>query len=698
MFVSGATEMRRWIASFLLVAVTAVQACCAQDDSPIFHLSQRPYLSKSKPTGSQIPRRGPTEFQQGLQADVLETTLTNNGLKSEPGVIRSTVPKTPGITKSHFDRDQKSPRAKSILSAQNRHAGQLIQPIDKSLNDYILAEPRKISPAAKPNLEVKNRSQTTPIRQTRNLDQPSTLPIRLEDLPEIADTEASVSEDSISTDKITKEEIEQRLFNNEHAFGLTLEESMRLAVDNSPELKALQADVIINNEEIIRQDANFDFSHFTETLYDQESNPVGSDLDGVQGRLRSKLWNIESGLRKKTRLGGDLSLSQQFGHLNSNSIFINPNNQATGQLGLEWVQPLARGGSRDVNRAGIDLARISATSSQAVLRTEIQERLLEIVKAYWSLVLSRGKLVQMNRSVFRAEQTTQQMAQRQEIDVLPQQLIRGQAAVARRKAAAGQAKFEALKTQEVLMRLIFGDQYQAKETFEIVPLTSQPGEIAISSLSSGLLFGVQNRPEIHSAMQDIHASAVRNRIAINDLKPQLDLVFSLFGKGLRGSSNFRNAFTDQFVDGEPSFQIGLNYELPYGNRSARANANQTQITTQKFQNQLQTVINNVVLEIREQDIVRAQYQATSSLRRRSLELAKKELETIQIRKQFLLDGNQIATLYLDDLLQAQDRVQQAETDYLESITSYGISQAAWLRAIGGLDQYDQNVQVDTVID
>ena len=138
--------------------------------------------------------------------------------------------------------------------------------------------------------------------------------------------------------------------------------------------------------------------------------------------------------------------------------------------------------------------------------------------------------------------------------------------------------------------------------------------------------------------------------------------------------------------------------MPYGNRSARANANQTQITTQKFQNQLQTVINNVVLEIREQDIVRAQYQATSSLRRRSLELAKKELETIQIRKQFLLDGNQIATLYLDDLLQAQDRVQQAETDYLESITSYGISQAAWLRAIGGLDQYDQNVQVDTVID
>ena len=200
-------------------------------------------------------------------------------------------------------------------------------------------------------------------------------------------------------------------------------------------------------------------------------------------------------------MGGDLSLSKQFGHLNSNSIFINPNNQATGQLGLEWVQPLARGGSRDVNRTGIDLARISVTSSQTVLRTEIQERLSEIVKAYWSLVLSRGKLVQMNRSVFRAEQTTQQMAQRQEIDVLPQQLIRGQAAVARRKAAAGQAKFEALKTQEVLMRLIFGDQYQAKETFEIVPLTSQPGQIVISSLALGLIFGIQNRPEIHYEMQ-----------------------------------------------------------------------------------------------------------------------------------------------------------------------------------------------------
>ncbi len=481
---------------------------------------------------------------------------------------------------------------------------------------------------------------------------------------------------------------EQRLFNQQYVFSLSLDEAMHLAIVNSPELQSLQADVIINNQEIVRQDANFDFSHFVETLYDSQANPVGSNLDGAQNTLRNKLWNLETGVRQLNRNGGDFSLSQQFGHLNSNSVFINPNNQATGQLAIELNQPLVRGSGRDINESGIELARIATATSQAALRTEIQNQLLLIVDAYWNLVLERGRVVQLNRSVERGVTILQLMEGRQNVDVLPQQMIRARAAVARRQSVAAQAAFEALRAQEALMRRLFGKQYQAKATFEIVPLTIQPGQIAISDLQSGLEFGIQNRPEIHSAMQEIQSAGVQKRIADNELFPQLDLVFAAFGKGLRGSSSFSRAWSDQFSATEPSFQIGLNYEIPIGNRAAQANVSQKELEIDKLQSQLQTVLNDVALEIRDQDIARKQYTQTTGIQLQSLELANQELQMIETRRRLLLDGDQIALLYLDDLIQAQERVQLAETAYLRIVTEFGVSQARWLKAIGALDQYD----------
>ena len=490
---------------------------------------------------------------------------------------------------------------------------------------------------------------------------------------------------------IQSEISQQRIFRLQHAFGLSLSDAMQLAVENSPELKALRADIIINNQEIIRQDAEFDFSHFIDTLYDQQTNPVGSNLDGAQDQLRNKLWNLETGLRKRNRFGGELSLTQQLGHLESNSAFINPNNQANSQIGIELEQPLARGATREVNESGINLARIATASAQSELRTEVQNRLLEIVEAYWDLVLERGNVMQFDRSVSRAQRILTLMENRQQVDVLPQQLIRARAAVARRESDLAQSRLDAQRAQERLMRLMFGDQYQFKETFEIVPTTVYAGEVAIADLESGMQFGLQNRPEIQLAMQDIQSAAILKNIARNELNPQLDLVFGVFGKGLQGNSDFGDSYVDQFSDGEPSFQVGFKYELPVGNRSARAQLTQRQMEISKFQNQLQSIVSNVAFEIRDQSIARARYRETVNQRRRALDVAVAELETIRTRRQFLLDGDQIANLYLDDLLQSQERVQLAEQELLETVTDYGVTQARWLRAIGALDQYDMSV-------
>jgi hypothetical protein len=78
---------------------------------------------------------------------------------------------------------------------------------------------------------------------------------------------------------------------------------------------------------------------------------------------------------------------------------------------------------------------------------------------------------------------------------------------------------------------------------------------------------------------------------------------------------------------------------------------------------------------------------------RSMEAAQADVETIYARWQLLPGSDRSASLMLEDLLDAQERLNAAESACLESQLNYNLSQTTYLRAVGTLLE-TENISVE----
>lgn len=478
--------------------------------------------------------------------------------------------------------------------------------------------------------------------------------------------------------------IRQRQLRFANAKSLSLTEALRFALVTAPELRALQAETVIRHYEIVRQQAAFDWTTFLDTFWNDDSNPVGDQLAGVQNRLRTNALATAIGLRQRNVLGGEFQVSQDLNHDNSNSQFFVPKSQGSSRLALEYNQPLLRGAGMDLNSAPIGLAEIDRNIAMEDLRAAIEIQLLRVAEAYLNLVVARGNFVQVRASWQRGEQIARTMENRQDIDVGKNQLIRAQATTASRMSTLVQAEYAVARAQEVLERVVFGVDYANKVNLEVLPTTMPSQFSAAISIGEELQRGLRNRPEIQRVIAEIKSAALQQEIAENEILPQLNLVLSAYSAGLRGQSNIPGAVVDQFTTGEPGYGIGLSFEYPLKNRAARAAAFQRHFAVKKLQDEFEAVVADVSLNIRDQAIANQQSTDEASQTAVALQYARAELASIETRRKYLVDGNQVADLYLEDLLQAQERLQLAELALLQAQVNRGRARVRLQRATGTL--------------
>ena len=200
------------------------------------------------------------------------------------------------------------------------------------------------------------------------------------------------------------------------------------------------------------------------------------------------------------------------------------------------------------------------------------------------------------------------------------------------------------------------------------------------------------RPEIRAAIQQVKAGANNLGIAQHELLPALNLVTRTFLNGLQGDSDFGTSFTDQFSTGRPSYSIGIQYEMPVGNRLAKARVCRRKHELARLQDEysraVEAVSTEVDIAVRE---LNTSYRELSA-KGRALAAAEAEANTIEQRWLRLVDGSGSAGLNLESLLRAQERVTENERDYVSSILTYNLSMVNLKRSTGSLLQ-SENVNV-----
>lgn len=467
------------------------------------------------------------------------------------------------------------------------------------------------------------------------------------------------------------------------------------ALAHSPRIGALIAEPHILQSAVTVADAAFDPTLFLEGKFADTNDPVGNQLTtGDQSRrFRDETFSTKAGLRRRTRNGGEVELVQRGGFQENNSIFLQPNPQGTTRLELNYTQPLWKNAGIAVNRSQIVVAQLRAHQASSEARRELENHLLQVTSAYWDLYRNRALWLQQQKLVGSTRQLHDMLKSRGGFDAGRRHILRARAALASRQAGLTRSAAQIKDNQSRLRMLVGSQQLIAATAAEWTTHESPLAESIPVSARQSLIDALENRSDITTAIQEIHEVSVRVGAAKNQVLPQLDLLLGTYVAGLDAGKDPLGAFENQFSDGRPGFSVGLAYEIPVGNRAAksRLNRNRWELfqVIEQFRQTTEAAIAEVEIATREtttafQDLIE---------KRIAIDAAESEVAYLTQRYQELPGREDSLILLVDNLLDAQDRLAEQESEFVDAQVAYAMSWVSLRRATGTLLRFDDEVMM-----
>ncbi len=458
------------------------------------------------------------------------------------------------------------------------------------------------------------------------------------------------------------------------------------ALVHSPQVQVLQADPEVLQRIVQQEEAAFDWRAYLESKYDDLNDPIGNTLTtgNTANRFGDNRLNAEGGFKRKTESGGEFRIDQQVGHQYNNSLFLLPNPQSTSRLELSFRQPLLSRSGTVYNQNQIILARINTSISGDATLTELQSHLYKVTDAYWKLYRARAEFFQRQKFLTSAQKVLTTLDSRNEVDTLPRQILRARAAVARAESRMQRAVSD-IRNAESQLRLLVNDPEMLNSgPIELTPSETPAAMPSPTGLRDSLQTALVNRPDISRAIREMRASGVRIGVSKSELLPKLDFIVSSYVAGLQNRTQIADSIGNQFTNGRPGFTIGLEFEVPLGNRAARAKMEQRQWELKRaissFRATVETSLTEVEIASREVDTayreMLGKFQAMLA--------AQNEVSYLQDRFEVLPLVEESSMLLLEDLLDGYERLADEESAFVLAQTNYALAIIQLRRATGTL--------------
>ena len=478
---------------------------------------------------------------------------------------------------------------------------------------------------------------------------------------------------------------------------LTIEDILIRAIRHSSQVRVFSDLPLIRETSIVEADAAFDWTAFLDTRWQDLNDPVGNTLTtnntGPGGaptvtRYLNDQFTGQGGLRKKTRDGGTLQFSEQLGWQRTNSSFFTPNPQGTSRLVLGYTHPLLRGSGQVYNESLICLAQLDTAIATDEFSRQLQSHLLEVLRAYWGLYLERANLAQKLQSLKRAADTLALLKQRQQLDAVRTQILRARAEVATRRSQVIRGQMGVKNAEDRIRALVNDPAFGDYDTVELMPTETPTVSESPLSMSLALSTAVTTRPEVNQSLRQIQAGCTRLNMSKNEVLPMLNLVTETYVAGLQPSNAF-SAFNNSFNSGAPGYTVGVQFEMPLGNRAPQAHRERREMELRQLRNQYETTLNTLQLEVKVsvREVETALAEMLSQFR--AMDASTAELQYLEQRFERLPgeDGN--ASLMLDNLLFAQQRLATNEFNFLTAQVTYNLALWNVKKATGELLQTEQ---------
>ncbi len=473
---------------------------------------------------------------------------------------------------------------------------------------------------------------------------------------------------------------------------MSLESAIRRSVVNNLEVRVAGYGPAIESTRVLEAQARFDPTIFSNVGADVSNRDTAGSFiqdpaNNFGGRLANSSSQVQytgaSGVRQILEGGGQVEARYQLRKTDQNPTSFATDPFSEADLVLQLTQPLLRDFGGQVNRARIDIARNNQRVSLLDFRQAVETTVADVEQSYWQLVAAQKQVEIAERLLDRTIRTSDIISLRLENDATKLQLSQAQADADSRRAALIRARARVRDLSDRLKQLINDPDFPVASATVLVA-TSAPLEQPIRFDYEELLnAATAYRLELAQQQLRTNNATVTIGAAKNNLQPQLNFVGSLNPSG--GGNEFDRAISSQSDFNKLSYAAGLQFEIPIGNREARAIYRRSQLQRQQSITQYQSLVNQVAEDVR----VRAREVETSwqeLYNFRNARFAQEQaLRAIQSQEDA---AEPLTPFFVRNKLDTQARLAESEAQEIASLSGYNVAISQLERAKGTLLRYN----------
>ncbi|MCW5753815.1 MAG: TolC family protein [Phycisphaeraceae bacterium] len=465
--------------------------------------------------------------------------------------------------------------------------------------------------------------------------------------------------------------------------GITLEDAIRLAVQNNLQVQFARLAPAVNEAQVQQAEAAFDWVFSASLEAERTRRPTadrGTSPLFLQERTRKEdSITFNSGFRRQLVTGGQFSVQHRFRYseLEESGFFSKPNPSHDMDTSLQFDLPLLRGFGSDVTLAEVRLAKNAEREAIALLKRDVIRIALETEREYWRLLQAHRDVLILKSLLDRGVEVFGQVRARSGLDADPAQVASASARVEERRANLISAQNLLRRSSDRLKVLINDPHLPVSGQVLLLPLNDAPDAPIVYSIADAIASAIEHRPEIDQAILSIDDATVRRLVADNRRLPQLDLRLQTRINALdrRLGGAYEESVDAQFID----FLAGLFFEQPIGNRSAEALFRQRSLEREQAVLSFKNTVQQVTLEVKNAlDNAVTSYQLIEQ--RKIARLAAAETLRVLLTQKRTTGGFTIERLEVE--LNRQEGLANAERAEVQAMVDYNVSIAELHSAMG----------------
>jgi|GEM_PF-1354575 len=493
---------------------------------------------------------------------------------------------------------------------------------------------------------------------------------------------------------------------------LGLSQAIELALVNNPELRIQKLDLEIARISIEQVKANYDPYFQASVNNSSAQRPSSQPIFGTESNSLSV--NFSTGV--STPSGGSVSLDWRNLTQESNSPFMTLNPSYSSDLGLNFYQPLLKNGLRDWRKLDVKRKQNDYQQAELNLKSKALEITSRVEDAYWSLVRAKMDYELNQKSLDRAQKTLELTQTKVRTGLSPEvALLQSQANLESIRVNLLRSESELARAENALKQLLYFESEEELLSTELIPTDQPLAQEYEFSREEFLDNALDSNFMVQGLKLNLENQRLANLRSKNQLYPELNLSAGLSLSGLAGDSEpttqtvptgfvipnpyptphpyiletttittaeseWEGTYWDavnRMLSGDYlSWQAGLTFKLPFGNRSAKSQWKTAQYNYEKatleLERQSRLLRFNLESLLKDLDTAYRAWQ-TAQLAR---ELAEKSYQ-IESRK-FELG---LSTQY--QLLDQEQQLREAEKNEISALIEYNKSLARIKRAEQG---------------